>query len=263
MKVAILAGGVGSRIQEETDLIPKPMITIGGRPILWHIMKLYDHAGYSDFVIALGYKGEVIKRYIVEYCNLASDLTVSTATGKIKLHEGAPEDWSVQLIDTGLYTNTGGRIKKLESHLKDDRFFLTWGDGVSDVDLSALLDFHVAHGKLCTMTAVRPVARFGHMELDGNQVVEFSEKPQAKEGWINGAFFVCEPGIFDFIGDDDPQFEHGPLEALAKAGQLMAYPHEGFWQCMDTLRDRKLLEEYWESGNAPWQVWAHGGLRIP
>ncbi len=256
MKVAILAGGLGTRLAEETEAVPKPMVTVGGKPILWHIMKLYAARHYEDFVIALGYKGEVIKRYMVEYLNLETNLTVDMRAGTIDRLGEKTDNWRVELIDTGLPTNTGGRIKRLEPYLaKDGTFFLTWGDGVSDLDLDELLAFHKAHGKLCTLTAVRPPARFGHLELDGDRISEFSEKPQTGEGWINGAFFVCEPQIFDYIEGDDTQWEHAPLENLAKDGELMAYSYSGFWQCMDTVRDRKLLEKLWESGEAPWKVW--------
>ena len=256
MKVAILAGGVGSRLSEETVLKPKPMVEIGDRPILWHIMKYYAAAGFEEFVIALGYKGEYIKRWMVDYAALTSDLTVRSRDGSTELHASSNEDWTVELIDTGLTTNTGGRIKRLAPRLGDDTFMLTWGDGLSNVDLHALIDFHRRHGKLITMTAVRPPARFGHLELDGDQISEFSEKPQTGEGWINGAFFVCEPGVFDYIDSDDTQWEREPLERLAKDGQLMAYRHYDFWQCMDTLRDKKLLEDLWETGTPPWKVWA-------
>jgi glucose-1-phosphate cytidylyltransferase len=197
----------------------------------------------------------VIKRYMVEYCSLATNLTVSLSSGAVELHEGEREDWTVDLIDTGFYTATGGRIKRLKPYFGDETFMLTWGDGVSDLDLDSLLAFHRSHGKLATMTAVRPPARFGHMELDGERVVEFSEKPQTGEGWINGAFFVLEPGIFDYIEGDETQFELEPLEGLARDGQLMAYQYSGFWQCMDTLRDKKLLERLWDSGKPPWKVW--------
>jgi glucose-1-phosphate cytidylyltransferase len=255
MKVGILAGGLGSRLAEETETLPKPMVEVGGKPILWHIMRHYAHFGHTEFTVALGYKGEVIKRYMVEYSSLATDLTVRLASGGVELHHGARDDWTVDLIDTGLYTATGGRIKRLQPHLGGETCMVTWGDGVSDIDLRQLLEFHRSHGKLATLTAVRPPARFGHMELDGQRVVEFSEKPQTGEGWINGAFFVFEPGVFDYIEGDETQFEHEPLENLARDGELMAYQYSGFWQCMDTVRDKKLLEKLWESGKAPWQVW--------
>lgn len=255
MKVAILAGGVGSRLSEETHLRPKPMVEIGGRPILWHIMMHYAHYGYRDFVIALGYKGEIIKKYMVDYCSINSDLTVNLKNGDVMRHRGYNPDWTVELVDTGISTNTGGRIKRLAKWLGNEAFMLTWGDGVSDVNLDKLLAFHHAHGKLATMTAVRPRARFGHLELDGDQITEFSEKPQTKEGWINGAFFVLEPGVFTYVEGDDTQWEKQPLERLARDGQLMCYRHDSFWQCMDTLRDKVLLEEMWTEGNAPWKIW--------
>ena len=257
MKVAILAGGLGSRISEETEVKPKPMVEIGGRPILWHIMKIYAHHDLTDFVIALGYKGDYIKRWMVDYCSLASDLTVSLKQGVVKPHgngNGDSEDWTIDLVDTGHDTATGGRIKRLAPYLGDATFMLTWGDGVADIDLNDLLAFHRSHGRLATMTTVRPPARFGHIELDGDQVTEFSEKPQLGEGWINGAFFVLEPEVFDYVAGDDTAWEREPLERLAREGQLMAYRHTSFWQCMDTLRDKKLLEELWLNG-APWRVW--------
>ncbi|RJQ14293.1 MAG: glucose-1-phosphate cytidylyltransferase [Nitrospiraceae bacterium] len=256
MKVAILAGGVGSRLAEETAIKPKPLVEIGGKPILWHIMMHYAHYGFRDFVVALGYKGEEIKKYMVDYCKLNSDLSVNLGNGEVKLHNGhTNNDWQVELIDTGKETLTGGRIKRLAPYIGKETFMLTWGDGVSDVDLHGLIEFHRSHGRLATMTAVRPTARFGHLAMDGDRIVEFSEKPQTKEGWINGAFFVLEPEVFDYIEGDQTQWEHAPLENLAKDGQLMAYKHTSFWQCMDTLRDKKLLEKLWEGGNAPWKIW--------
>jgi len=256
MKVAILAGGVGTRLAEETVIKPKPMVEIGGRPILWHIMKHYEHYGYNQFVIALGYKGEFVKRYLIDYSSLHSNLTVKTRNGKVITHENDKlTDWTVDLIDTGQETLTGGRIKRLARYLDNQTFMLTWGDGVSDVDLDNLLRFHRSHGKLATLTAVRPTARFGHLEIVDDQIIEFSEKPQTGEGWINGAFFVLEPGIFDYIDGDQTQWEREPMEQLAKDGQLMAYRHESFWQCMDTLRDKHLLQKLWETGNAPWKTW--------
>jgi glucose-1-phosphate cytidylyltransferase len=255
MKVGILAGGVGSRLSEETQVKPKPMVEIGGRPILWHIMMHYAHYGFKEFVVALGYKGEVIKKYMVDYCSLNSNLTVNLQTGKVTIHDAYKTDWTVELVDTGIPTLTGGRIKRLAPYLGSGTFMLTWGDGVSDLNLHDLLAFHRSHGKLATLTAVRPPARFGHIELHGEQVMEFTEKPQTRAGWINGAFFVLEPGVFDYIDGDDTQWEREPLERLAKEGQLMAYRHASFWQCMDTLRDKVLLEELWQSGNAPWKIW--------
>ncbi|MGB6166831.1 MAG: glucose-1-phosphate cytidylyltransferase [Geitlerinemataceae cyanobacterium] len=255
MKVGLLAGGLGTRLAEETETKPKPMVEIGGQPILWHIMKHYAHYGFKDFAIALGYKGEVIKKYMVDYCSLNSNLTVNMGSGQVQMHEGARPNWTIDLIDTGLSTNTGGRIKRLIPYMGNETFMLTWGDGVSDLNLQELLAFHRRHGKLATMTVVRPPARFGLPRLDGDRVVEFSEKPQIEEGWINGAFFILEPKVFDYIEGDDTLWEKEPLENLAKDGQLMAYRYDGFWQCMDTIRDKKRLQTLWESGTAPWKVW--------
>lgn len=270
MKVGILAGGLGTRLAEETESKPKPMVEIGGRPIIWHIMMHYSHYGFRDFAIALGYKAEVLKKYMVDYCSLNSNLTVDFSSGMVQMHHGMRPDWKVDLVDTGISTNTGGRIKRLAPFMGNSTFMLTWGDGVADIDLRKLLEFHRSHGKLATMTAVHPPARFGHLEMDGDQIVEFSEKPQAKEGWINGAFFVLEPAVFDYIDGDDTQWEKEPLQRLAQAGQLMAYKHTSFWQCMDTIRDRRLLENLWQSGKAPWKIWeeqpdasiSHGTLGV-
>ena len=270
MKVGILAGGLGTRISEETVDKPKPMVEIGTQPIMWHIMKHYYQYGFSDFVIALGYKGHVIKKYFSDYCALNSNLTVELRNGTITTHsDDTVDDWTVQLIDTGLSTNTGGRIKRLIPYLSGakqgqpygkETFMLTWGDGVSNIDLKQLLAFHNYHkeeyGTLATLTAVRPPARFGHLEFSGERIAKFSEKPQTAEGWINGAFFVLEPEVFEYIDGDSTLFEKEPLEGLAADGKLMAYKHEGFWQCMDTLRDKKRLEKMWESGNAPWKTWS-------
>lgn len=255
MKVAILAGGHGTRLAEETEVKPKPMVEIGDRPILWHIMRIYGHYDFRDFIIALGYKGEVIKKYMLDYCKLCSDLTVNLKNGDVKYHNSDTVDWTVQLIDTGLYTQTGGRIKRLAPYVNNETFMLTWGDGVSDINIRDLLNFHRSHGKLATLTAVRPPARYGHLELNGDKIATFSEKPQIGEGWINGAFFVLEPEIFDYIEGDDIQWEKEPLENLAKDGQLMAYKHTSFWQCMDTLREKYILQKWWDSGNAPWKIW--------
>jgi glucose-1-phosphate cytidylyltransferase len=256
MKVMILAGGVGSRLAEETTIRPKPMVEIGGLPILWHIMSHYAYFGFDEFVVALGYKGEDIKRYFADRCSLVGDLSVDLGTGAVGVHAARRPDWRVELIETGADTQTGGRIKRLQPHAGAGTFMLTWGDGLSDIDIGRLLEFHRSHGKLCTMTAVRPPARFGHLEIDGDTIVEFSEKPQTGEGWINGAFFVCEPGVFEYIEGDLTAWEREPLEQLAKDGQLMAYKHESFWQCMDTLRDKQHLQALWDSGNAPWKVWS-------
>lgn len=255
MKVAILAGGYGSRLAEETEVKPKPMVEIGGHPILWHIMMHYAHYGYDEFIVALGYKGEVIKKYMVDYCSLKSNLKVNLRTGEIEANGGYKPDWTIELVDTGLTTQTGGRIKRLASYVGNETFMLTWGDGVSDVDLDDLLEFHRSHGKLATLTAVRPPARYGHLDLNGTRVLEFSEKPQTEEGWINGAFFVLEPEVFNYIDGDETVWEREPLERLASAGQLMAYKHTSFWQCMDTLREKHLLEKLWQSENPPWKLW--------
>lgn len=256
MKVGILAGGYGTRLAEETEVKPKPMVEIGGRPILWHIMMHYSCYGHNQFVIALGYKGEYIKRYMVDYCSLNSNMTINLKSGSVDLHDrDGIQDWTIELIDTGLHTMTGGRIKRLQPYIGDETFMLTWGDGVSTVDLQKLLAFHRNHGRLITMTAVRPPARYGHLEFDGDRIHEFTEKPQTAEGWINGAFFVAEPQVFDYIEGDETQFEKEPLERLAADGELMAYKHDGFWQCMDTRRDKYVLEKLWDSGEAPWKIW--------
>ncbi len=257
MKVAILAGGLGARLAEETETKPKPMVEIGGNPILWHIMMHYAYYGFKDFIIALGYKGEYIKKYMVDYCRLCNNLTVNLQNGDVEIHDGGgyKADWTVELIDTGRDTMTGGRIKRLAPYLGNETFMLTWGDGVSDVNLRDLLNFHKSHGKLATLTAVRPPARFGHLNLDGDMIIEFSEKPQTSEGWINGAFFVLEPAVFDYIDGDMTMWEKKPLEQLAKDGQLVAYRHSSFWHCMDTLRDKRRLDAMWQGGNPPWKIW--------
>jgi glucose-1-phosphate cytidylyltransferase len=260
MKVAILAGGAGTRLAEETDLRPKPMVEIGGEPILWHIMRHYAHFRFCDFLIALGYRGEYIKRYVVDRASLSGDLTVDLGNGAVERNGGgwgggAVQDWRVKLVETGLRTQTGGRLKRLRRHLGNETFMLTWGDGVSDVDLRRLLEFHRSHGRLATVTAVRPPSRFGQLHLEGDQVASFVEKPQLEQGWINGAFFVLEPGVFNYIDGDATQWESEPLEQLSADGQLMAYRHDSFWQCMDTIRDKRLLEELWREGRAPWKLW--------
>ena len=255
MKVAILAGGYGTRLAEETEIRPKPMVEIGGMPILWHIMRHYDYYGHKQFLIALGYKGDYIKRYMRDYYSLQGNLTVNLKNGEIEMKGGYTPDWVVDLIDTGIPTQTGGRIKRLAPHIGNETFMLTWGDGVADVNLDDLLAFHRSHGKICTMTAVRPPARYGHLVFDGDRVAEFTEKPNIGEGWINGAFFVLEPAVFDYIDGDATVWEHEPLERLAADGELMAYRHTSFWQCMDTLREKYLLQRLWESGDAPWKLW--------
>jgi glucose-1-phosphate cytidylyltransferase len=258
MKTIILAGGLGSRLSEETTARPKPMVEIGGKPMLWHIMNLYACHGFEEFIVALGYKGEVIKDYFLKFFALNNDLTLDLATGATTVHDGRQPRWKVHLVDTGLATQTGGRVKRLDAWLgPDTTFMLTYGDGVANVDLRALLRFHCAHGRLATVTTVRPPARFGGILFNGgDEVRRFSEKPQAGEGWINGGFFVLNRGVMDYIEDDETLWEREPLERLARDGQLMAYRHEGFWQPMDTLRERRLLEELWTSGSAPWKVWA-------
>jgi glucose-1-phosphate cytidylyltransferase len=255
MKVVILAGGLGTRLTEETDRRPKPMVEIGGRPILWHIMKHYAHHGFKEFVVALGYKGDVIKRYFLDYAKLQSNLTVNLASGDVMRRGSPAEDWTVHLIDTGITTNTGGRLKRLGPVLGRETFLATYGDGVSSIDINAAVAFHHRHGKLATATAVRPPARFGDLTFDGDRISCFTEKPQIGEGWINGGFFVLEPAVLEYIVDDGTAWEREPLERLAAEGHLMAYRHEDFWQCMDTLRDLRLLESLWASGKAPWKLW--------
>jgi glucose-1-phosphate cytidylyltransferase len=256
MKVVILAGGLGTRLSEETEVKPKPMVEIGGQPILWHIMKHYAHFGFKEFCIALGYRGEVVKRFFMDYHSLSGNISIDLRSGNVDMHERECEDWVVRLLNTGQNTDTGGRVKRLESHLKDETFMITYGDGVCDVNLAGLLAFHRAHGRIATITAVRPPARFGGLIFDGDSmVVDFTEKPQIGEGWINGGFMICEPEIFNYLKDDGSSLEVDALEQLAAERQLAAYQHEGFWQCMDTLRDKRLLENLWSEHRAPWQVW--------
>jgi glucose-1-phosphate cytidylyltransferase len=255
MKVVILAGGLGTRLSEETEVRPKPMVEIGGKPILWHIMKHYSHHGFNEFFVALGYKGEQIKHYFHDYHALNGSMTIDMQSGTVEPFDRGCEPWKVHLVETGHGTQTGGRLKRLERWLKGGTFMLTYGDGVSNVDLRALLAFHRACGRVATVTAVRPPARFGGLAFDGDSVVRFSEKAQAGEGWINGGFVVLEPRIFDYLEGDGSSLEAQSLERLAADGQLAAYRHPGFWQCMDTLRDRYLLESMWAEGSPPWRTW--------
>jgi glucose-1-phosphate cytidylyltransferase len=255
MKVVILAGGRGTRLAEETTTRPKPMVEIGGKPILWHIMKLYGCYGYKEFLIACGYKGEMIKEYFHNYFIHNSDYIIDLRDGTRQIVKSNGDDWKVGVIDTGQETMTGGRILRLKEWTANDTFLATYGDGVGSVDIKSLVEFHKSHGKIATVTAVRPPARFGGLNIDGDQVIEFSEKPQAGGGWINGGFFVFEPGIFDYLLDDKTILERDPLERLAADLQLMAFRHAGFWQPMDTIRDKEYLEECWVSGRAPWKIW--------
>ena len=256
MKVVILAGGLGTRISEESQFKPKPMVEIAGKPILWHIMKLYSHYGYNDFVICAGYKQDVIKQYFFNYYLHNSDVSFDLRTNKMKVHSNHSEPWNVAVIDTGLDTMTGGRIKRIKDYVNNEPFMLTYGDGVADVDIKALLEFHKKHGKIATMTAIRPSGRFGILDIEqGNAITSFREKSQEDMGLINGGFMVLEPGIFDFIEGDNTVLEREPLEKLARQRELMAFKHDGFWQCMDTLRDKKLLDELLAEDKAPWKVW--------
>ena len=252
--VVILAGGKGTRFREETAVRPKPMVEIGARPILWHIMKIYDHYGYRRFVLPVGHKGDLIKDYFLGYRDRYADFTVDLERGGIDHHANAAEKWKITVVETGAATMTGGRIKRLADFL-DGRFMATYGDGLANVDIEQLVRFHDQHGKLATVTAVRPPARFGAMELDEDRVTSFAEKPQAGAGWINGGFFVFERAVLDFIADDQTSLEHEPLERLAREGQLMAFRHPGFWEPMDTQRDLDSLNHQWASGAAPWKVW--------
>ena len=255
MKVVILAGGAGTRLAEETATRPKPMVEIGDKPILWHIMKLYSFFGYDEFIICLGYKGYLIKEYFVNYALHNSDITVDLRENSIEVHQGAVEPWRVTLVDTGLDTMTGGRIKRVRDHVGEDSFLLTYGDGVGDINIRELVKFHSEHKCLATITAVRPQGRFGSLRLSGTTVVDFQEKAPGEGGWINAGFFVLSPKIVDLIGDDQTVWERAPLEQLAHSGQLQAYRHEGFWQPMDTLRDKMHLAQLWEHGTAPWKIW--------
>ncbi|MFH0882215.1 MAG: glucose-1-phosphate cytidylyltransferase [bacterium] len=256
MKTVILAGGLGTRLSEETEIRPKPMVEIGGHPMLWHIMNIYSAAGFNEFVIALGYKGEVVKRYFLDFHALNSNLTVNLGSGKLTVHDGNRPSWGVNMVDTGADVMTGGRIKRLADKLRDGTFMLTYGDGLADLDIRKLVEFHRSHGKLCTVTAVHLPSRFGTFELTtGDKVEKFREKSRAGGDWINGGFFVCEPGVLDLIDGDETVWERDPLENLVEAGELMAYRHEGFWFAMDSLREKRELEKMWADGSAPWKVW--------
>lgn len=252
MKTVILCGGYGTRISEYTGKIPKPMIPIGEKPILWHIMEWYASHGHTDFCLALGYKSEMIKEYFLHYRNLNNDFTVNLRTGDIISHKEDIKNWNVTLVDTGLKSMTGGRLKRLKEYVKDETFMLAYGDGVSNVDISALVDFHKSHGKMVTVTSVHPGARFGTLDMDGDKVISFKEKPQVGQGWINGGFFVMEPEFLDLIEGDDTILERYPLETAATNDELRAFRHNGYWQCMDTVRDHENLEKIWNSGSAPW-----------
>ena len=255
MKVVILAGGFGSRLGELTDQIPKPMVLIGGMPIIWHIMNIYAKEGHKDFIIALGYKAEVIKQFFLNFKSLSSDFTVNLKSGTIEIHSGSSLDWNVTLVDTGINSMTGGRLLKLKEYLKNEPFMLTYGDGVSDININELLDFHNSSGKMVTVSAVHPAARFGEIDLCGDLVRSFKEKPQTHDGWINGGFFVVEPEFLELIDNEKTILEGRPLEILAERGELAAYRHNGFWQCMDTMRDKIYLETLWQAETAPWKVW--------
>ena len=254
MKVIILAGGFGTRLSEYTELIPKPMVPVGGKPILWHILQRYASYGHKDFYIALGYKSEIIKEYFLKLNSINSDFSIDLSSGKMTIHNSAGLDWKVTLVDTGLDSMTGGRLKRMQPFIGNEPFMLTYGDGVADIDINALVDFHQDHGKMVTVTAVHPAARFGELEMDGKYVKSFQEKPQVTTGWINGGFFICQPAFFDLIDGDATILECEPLENVAQQNQLMAYKHNGFWQCMDTKRDKDLLEELWTKKQAPWYI---------
>lgn len=256
MKVVILAGGYGTRLGELTDIRPKPMVEIGGKPILWHIMKIYSAHGFNEFVILLGYKGYIIKEFFANYFIHQSDVTISLQDNKVEVHDNFSEPWKVTLIDTGKETMTGGRIKRAQKFVGNEPFLCTYGDGVSNVDITALVDYHKNHGKLITMTAIQPEGRYGALDFGQNDIIHsFLEKPKGDGSWINGGFFVCQPEVFDYIAGDPTTFEKEPIETLAKEGQLMGFKHHGFWQCMDTLRDKNKLEELWNSPTPPWKNW--------
>ena len=256
MKVVLLAGGFGTRISDESQYKPKPMIEIGDMPILWHIMKTYSSYGFDEFIICAGYKQHVIKQWFADYFLHTSDITFDFTKGnQMIIHDAHTENWKVTVVDTGLHTMTGGRLKRIKKYLGDEPFFMTYGDGVADVDIPATLEFHNSHGKFATMTAIRPESRYGMIDMVNGQVNSFREKSQSDVGWINGGFMVLDPKVLDYIVGDAEMFERAPMERLAEDGQLMCYCHEGFWQCMDTLRDKQKLESLWESGKAPWKLW--------
>lgn len=256
MKAIILAGGFGSRLSEETVIRPKPMVEIGGRPILWHIMNIYSYHGVNEFIIALGYKAEVIKEYFLNFYAINNDISINLRTGETTIRGGRQPQWKVHLVDTGLYTQTGGRLKRLQGWLdKDEIFMFTYGDGVADLDMKAQLEFHKSHGKIATVTTVRPPARFGRIAQEGEQIMEFSEKSQAGEGWINGGFFLLHAKAIEYIDGDETIWEREPLERLTRDGQLMGYKHYGFWSCMDTLKEKNILEKMWQNDKASWKVW--------
>ena len=255
MKAVILAGGLGTRISEESHLRPKPMIEIGGKPILWHIMKIYSSHGIDEFIVCLGYRGYVIKEYFANYFLHMSDVTFDMSTNRMEVHQASAEPWRVTLVDTGEETMTGGRLKRVAGYLGDDDFCFTYGDGVSDIDIRALVAWHSAHGRQATLTAVQPPGRYGALVLDEDRVERFEEKPRGDNAWINGGFFVLSPKVIDLIDGDATHWEREPLERLTRAGELAAYRHRGFWQPMDTLRDKTLLEQLWATGNAPWRRW--------
>ena len=256
MKAVILAGGFGTRFSEETDLRPKPMIEVGGKPILWHIMKIYAAYNVTEFIIALGYKAEIIKEYFLNFYAFNNDLTIALANGKTTIHDGKQPNWKIHLVDTGMHTQTGGRLKRLQGWIEEDEPFLfTYGDGVADLDIEAVNKFHRSHGKLATVTTVRTPARFGRIGFEGDRICNFHEKPKSGDGWINGGFFVLNAKAIDYISDDDISWEKEPLEGLANNGQMMGYRHYGFWSCMDTLKEKNILEELWSTKKAPWKVW--------
>ena len=255
MKAMILAGGLGTRLAEETTTKPKPMVEIGGRPMLWHIMKTYQQHGVTDFIVCLGYKGEVIKQYFINYRDYVSDVFVDLVSGKIEYGKEQVEPWRVTLADTGMETQTGGRIRRVRDYIGDETFCMTYGDAVTNLDIRRVIDFHLSHGKMATVTSVRPIARFGSIELDGNLVSHFEEKSPEEGGWVSGGYFVLSPDVFDLIDGDDVVWEHAPMQRLVEEGELASYLHDGFWHCMDTPRDKLHLEQLWHSSNPPWATW--------